>query len=207
VRSTLALICEPRIILPGAARHYYRSNNFGRSSCPRRWATQTSWKLEIKFSYWRPYGISQTLTAGHVSGRHCLNRNNESSTPVEFLQTDRSRINGGSSGSPMFNLNGEVVGSISRLMSRSGGSEGLHLPRLRIPNAPAGSSTMLVRHLWLTDYGRFGERVELATGSGLSGPTRRRHLNRFESRPQSRNAARHHTRNRFDTWWRCDSQR
>ena len=71
-----------------------------------------------------PYGISQTLTAGHVSGRHRLNRNDESSTSVEFLQTDAA-VNGGNSGSPMFNLDGEVVGIVSSLMSHSGGSEGL----------------------------------------------------------------------------------
>jgi serine protease Do len=71
-----------------------------------------------------PYGISQTLTAGHLSGRRCLDSNNESSTSVEFLQTDAA-VNGGSSGSPLFNLDGEVVGIVSRIMSRSGGSEGL----------------------------------------------------------------------------------
>jgi len=71
-----------------------------------------------------PYGISQTLTAGHLSGRHWLNENDESSTSVEFLQTDAA-VNGGSSGSPVFNSDGEVVGIVSRIMSRSGGSEGL----------------------------------------------------------------------------------
>jgi len=71
-----------------------------------------------------PYGFSQTLTAGHLSGRHCLNSNDESSKSVEFLQTDAA-VNGGSSGSPVFNLDGEVVGIVSRLMSHSGGSEGL----------------------------------------------------------------------------------
>jgi len=84
-------------------------------------------KLEVGdqiFVIGAPYGISQTLTAGHLSGRHCLNSNDESSTSVEFLQTDAA-VNGGSSGSPVFNLNGEVVGIVSRLMSRSGGSEGL----------------------------------------------------------------------------------
>jgi serine protease Do len=84
-------------------------------------------KLEIGdeiFVIGAPYGISQTLTAGHLSGRHCLNSNDESSTSVEFLQTDAA-VNGGNSGSPVFNLNGEVVGIVSRLMSRSGGSEGL----------------------------------------------------------------------------------
>jgi S1-C subfamily serine protease len=71
-----------------------------------------------------PYGISRTLTAGHVSGRRTLKRRNESTMPVEFLQTDAA-INSGNSGSPMFNLKGEVIGIVSNVMSRSGGSEGL----------------------------------------------------------------------------------
>jgi serine protease Do len=84
-------------------------------------------KLEVGdeiFVVGAPYGISQTLTAGHLSGRHCLNNKDETSTSVEFLQTDAA-VNGGSSGSPVFNSDGEVVGIVSRLMSRSGGSEGL----------------------------------------------------------------------------------
>jgi serine protease Do len=62
-----------------------------------------------------PYGISRTLTAGHVS---------ENTMAVEYLQTDAA-INSGNSGSPLFNLNGEIMGIISNIMSRSGGSEGL----------------------------------------------------------------------------------
>jgi serine protease Do len=71
-----------------------------------------------------PYGISNTLTAGHVSGRRVLNNTKENAATVEFLQTDAA-INSGNSGSPMFNLKGEVVGIVSNIMSRSGGSEGL----------------------------------------------------------------------------------
>ena len=70
-----------------------------------------------------PYGISSTLTAGHVSGRRIL-KWNENTMAVEFLQTDAA-INMGNSGSPVFNLNGEVMGIVSNIMSRSGGSEGL----------------------------------------------------------------------------------
>jgi serine protease Do len=70
-----------------------------------------------------PYGISNTLTAGHVSGRHTLQRD-EPTMPVEFLQTDAA-INMGNSGSPVFNLSGEVMGIVSNIMSKSGGSEGL----------------------------------------------------------------------------------
>ena len=71
-----------------------------------------------------PYGLSRTLTAGHVSGRHALNKRSENTTAVEFLQTDAA-INSGNSGSPLFNLDGEVMGIVSNIMSRSGGSEGL----------------------------------------------------------------------------------
>ena len=71
-----------------------------------------------------PYGLNQTLTAGHVSGRHQPSKETESPTAVEFLQTDAA-INGGNSGSPMFTLDGEVVGIVSNIVSRSGGSEGL----------------------------------------------------------------------------------
>ena len=70
-----------------------------------------------------PYGISQTLSVGHLSGRHRLDRNNQS-TAVEFLQTDAA-INTGNSGGPMFDMQGNVIGIVSSIMSHSGGSEGL----------------------------------------------------------------------------------
>jgi S1-C subfamily serine protease len=70
-----------------------------------------------------PYGISQTLSVGHLSGRHRLNRNNQS-TSVEFLQTDAA-INTGNSGGPMFDMQGNVIGIVSSIMSHTGGSEGL----------------------------------------------------------------------------------
>jgi serine protease Do len=71
-----------------------------------------------------PYGISNTLTAGHISGRRAVNNKNSTTASVEFLQTDAA-VNSGSSGSPVFNLKGEVVGIVSNIMSKSGGSEGL----------------------------------------------------------------------------------
>jgi len=70
-----------------------------------------------------PYGLSHTLTAGHISGRYTVNRGVEN-TIVEFLQTDAA-VNRGNSGSPLFSLNGELIGIVSRIMSNSGGSEGL----------------------------------------------------------------------------------
>ncbi len=69
-----------------------------------------------------PYGISNTLTAGHVSARRPFN--NRVNPLIELLQTDAA-VNSGNSGSPVFNLKGEVIGIVSSIMSKSGGSEGL----------------------------------------------------------------------------------
>ena len=71
-----------------------------------------------------PYGISQTLTAGHLSGRRQIDKDGETRKYIELLQTDAA-VNGGNSGGPMFDMNGQVVGIVSTIMSQSGGSEGL----------------------------------------------------------------------------------
>lgn len=70
-----------------------------------------------------PFGISQTLSVGHLSGR--LQRGEMAGgAPIEFLQTDAA-INTGNSGGPMFNAEGEVIGIVSFIMSKSGGFDGI----------------------------------------------------------------------------------
>lgn len=70
-----------------------------------------------------PYGLSHTLSVGHLSARH-----KPYSLPIallaELFQTDAA-INQGNSGGPMFNLEGEVIGIVSHILSKSGGFEGL----------------------------------------------------------------------------------
>ncbi len=71
-----------------------------------------------------PYGIRQTLSVGHISARHQPNTVYAAMSRAEFFQTDAA-INQGNSGGPMFSMSGEVVGIVSHIVSKSGGSEGL----------------------------------------------------------------------------------
>jgi S1-C subfamily serine protease len=71
-----------------------------------------------------PMTYAHTLTVGHVSARRTPQKLFGGIEPVELLQTDAA-INEGNSGGPMFNLDGEVIGVVSHILSKSGGSEGL----------------------------------------------------------------------------------
>jgi serine protease Do len=71
-----------------------------------------------------PYGLSHSLTVGHVSARYAPNSVVSLPGAAELLQTDAA-INSGNSGSPMFSMKGEVIGVVTNILSRSGGSEGL----------------------------------------------------------------------------------
>ena len=71
-----------------------------------------------------PFGITHTLTVGHISARREPTASDSGVFGAEFLQTDAA-INPGNSGGPMFNMAGEVVGIVSHIISQSGGFEGL----------------------------------------------------------------------------------
>ncbi len=69
-----------------------------------------------------PFGFSNSVTSGLVSalGRSGLNRE----AFEDFIQTDAS-INPGNSGGALVNLNGELVGINSAIISRTGGNVGI----------------------------------------------------------------------------------
>jgi serine protease Do len=68
-----------------------------------------------------PFGLGETVTAGIISAR---NRNIENGPYDSFLQTDAA-INKGNSGGPLFNMQGEVIGINTAILSPSGGSIGI----------------------------------------------------------------------------------
>lgn len=71
-----------------------------------------------------PYGLAQSLSVGHISGRHEKKSVSHNLTLMEFFQTDAA-INTGNSGGPMFNMKGEVIGIVSYILTESGGFQGL----------------------------------------------------------------------------------
>ena len=68
-----------------------------------------------------PFSLGGSVTAGIVSAR---NRDINSGPYDNYIQTDAA-INRGNSGGPLFNLNGEVVGVNTAIISPSGGSIGI----------------------------------------------------------------------------------
>ena len=71
-----------------------------------------------------PMGLNHSLSVGYISRRESQEENREGFTRMEYFQTDAS-INTGNSGGPMFNMQGEVIGIVSSILSRSGGFEGI----------------------------------------------------------------------------------
>lgn len=68
-----------------------------------------------------PFGYSGSVAAGIISAR---NRNISSGNYDDFIQTDVA-INKGNSGGPLFNMDGEVIGVNTAILSPTGGSVGI----------------------------------------------------------------------------------
>ena len=69
-----------------------------------------------------PFGLNHTVTKGIVSAKEIHGRG--ISSYENFIQTDAA-INPGNSGGALLNLNGELVGINTAILSRSGGFQGI----------------------------------------------------------------------------------
>jgi serine protease Do len=103
-----------------------------------------------------PFSLGGTVTAGIVSAR---NRDINSGPYDNYIQTDAA-INRGNSGGPLFNLDGEVVGINTAIISPSGGSIGIGFS---VPSASAVPVIDQLRQYGETRRGWLGVRIQQVT--------------------------------------------
>jgi len=103
-----------------------------------------------------PFSLGGTVTAGIVSAR---NRDINSGPYDNYIQTDAA-INKGNSGGPLFNLNGEVVGVNTAIISPSGGSIGIGFA---VPSDSAVPVIDQLRQFGETRRGWLGVRIQQVT--------------------------------------------
>jgi serine protease Do len=76
---------------------------------------------QLVFAFGSPLGLRNTVTMGIVSA---VARQPQPSNPFVYIQTD-APINPGNSGGPLVNMDGELLGINTFILSTSGGNEGL----------------------------------------------------------------------------------
>lgn len=76
---------------------------------------------QLVFAFGSPMGLDNTVTMGVVSA---VGRQLEPDDPMVYIQTD-APINPGSSGGPLVDARGRVVGINTLILSQGGGNEGL----------------------------------------------------------------------------------
>ena len=103
-----------------------------------------------------PFSLGGTVTAGIVSAR---NRDINSGPYDNYIQTDAA-INRGNSGGPLFNLDGEVVGVNTAIISPSGGSIGIGFA---VPSKTAMPVIDQLRQFGETRRGWLGVRIQHMT--------------------------------------------
>ena len=85
-----------------------------------RFATKEARVGDWVLAIGNPFGLASTVTAGIVSARG----RDVGESPYDFIQIDAA-VNKGNSGGPTFNLNGNVVGVNTSIISPSGGNVGI----------------------------------------------------------------------------------
>jgi serine protease Do len=115
-----------------------------------------------------PFGLGGSVTLGIVSAR---NRDINSGPYDNFIQTDAA-INRGNSGGPLFNMDGQVIGINTAIISPSGGSIGIGFA---IPSKTVANVIGQLREFGETRRGWLGVRIQevtddIADGLGMKSP-------------------------------------
>jgi serine protease Do len=103
-----------------------------------------------------PFSLGGTVTAGIVSAR---NRDIASGPYDNYIQTDAA-INRGNSGGPLFNLDGEVIGVNTLIISPTGGSIGIGFA---VPSKTVASVVEQLRQFGELRRGWLGVRIQQVT--------------------------------------------
>ena len=103
-----------------------------------------------------PFSLGGSVSAGIVSAR---NRDINSGPYDNYIQTDAA-INRGNSGGPLFNLDGEVVGINTAIISPSGGSIGIGFA---VPSKTAMPVIDQLKQFGETRRGWLGVRIQQVT--------------------------------------------
>jgi serine protease Do len=103
-----------------------------------------------------PFSLGGTVTAGIVSAR---NRDISSGPYDNYIQTDAA-INRGNSGGPLFNLDGEVIGVNTLIISPSGGSIGIGFA---VPSKTVAGVVDQLRQFGELRRGWLGVRIQTVT--------------------------------------------
>ncbi|MEM8743441.1 MAG: PDZ domain-containing protein, partial [Pseudomonadota bacterium] len=116
-----------------------------------------------------PFGLGGTVTLGIISAKK---RDINSGPYDEFIQTDAA-INRGNSGGPLFNMDGEVIGLNTAIISPTGGSIGIGFA---VPSNTAMHVIDQLRRFGETRRGLLGVRIQSVTDSiaeslGMEKPT------------------------------------
>lgn len=102
-----------------------------------------------------PFGLGSTVTAGIISAKSRFIAGQYD----DFIQTDAS-INRGNSGGPMIDMNGEVIGVNSVIISPSGGNVGIGLA---IPASIASPIIKQLREKGSIERGWLGVKIQIVT--------------------------------------------
>jgi len=100
-----------------------------------------------------PFGFGGSVSAGIVSAKQ---RNIRSGPYDSFIQTDAA-INKGNSGGPLFNMDGEVIGINTAIISPTGGSIGIGFA---VPSAVAAPVIEQLREFGETRRGWLGVAIQ-----------------------------------------------
>lgn len=100
-----------------------------------------------------PFGLGGSVSAGIVSAR---GRDIGAGVYDDYIQTDAA-INRGNSGGPLFNMDGEVIGINTAILSPSGGSVGIGFA---VPTAQAVGVVNQLREFGETRRGWLGVRIQ-----------------------------------------------